>query len=86
MPRVSQFFGIIIYMYHNDHPPAHFHAEYGDFEALYEIETLETLRGNLPRRAHTMVIEWALLHRAELRINWELARQGRSIVRIAALD
>lgn len=26
MPRVSEFFGIIIAMYYNDHWPAHFHA------------------------------------------------------------
>ena len=51
MPRVSQFFGVVIYMYHNDHLPSHFHAEYGEFEAVYAIDTLDILRGQLPRRA-----------------------------------
>ncbi len=37
MPRISQFFGVVIYMYYNDHPPPHFHAEYGEFEAVYTI-------------------------------------------------
>lgn len=27
MPRVSEFFGVAIYFYFNDHPPPHFHAE-----------------------------------------------------------
>ncbi len=38
-------------MYFNDHEPAHFHALYGDYEALIAIDTLATLRGELPRRA-----------------------------------
>lgn len=57
MPRISEFFGIVIYMYFNDHLPAHFHAEYGEYEAIYTIDTLDILRGHLPRRAHSMVIE-----------------------------
>ncbi|MFN8490312.1 MAG: DUF4160 domain-containing protein [Caldilineaceae bacterium] len=86
MPDVSRFFGIIIYMYHNDHLPPHFHAEYGEHEAIYAIETLELLRGRLPRRANAMVIEWAAVHRAQLRENWQLARQGLPLRDIDALD
>lgn len=86
MPSISQFFGIVIYMYHNDHPPAHFHAEYAEHEAVYTIESLEILRGSLPRRAHAMVAEWALLHRQELRTNWNLAREGRPLQDVVALD
>lgn len=86
MPTVSRFFGVIIYMYHNDHLPPHFHAEYGEFEGIYEIETLELLRGGLPRRAHAIVVEWALLHRSALRENWQLARQGVPLLDIEALD
>jgi hypothetical protein len=43
MPRISQFFGVVIYMYFNDHRPPHFHAEYGEFEAVYAIDTLDIL-------------------------------------------
>jgi hypothetical protein len=86
MPRISQFFGVVIYMYHNDHLPAHFHAEYGEAEATYTIETLEVLRGHLPRRAQNMVVEWALTHRAELRANWERARQRLTLELIEPLD
>jgi hypothetical protein len=62
MPQVSRFFGITIYMYFSDHAPPHFHAVYGEYEAVYTIETLEILRDTLPRRAHSMVIEWASLY------------------------
>ena len=56
MPRISEFFGIVIYMYHNDHMPPHFHGEYGEHEAIYEIDALDVMRGDLPRRAHALVI------------------------------
>ena len=86
MPQVSYFFGITIRMYYNDHQPPHFHAEYGEHEAVYEIETLEVLRGELPRRAHALVVEWATLHRAELKANWDRARQQRPLQDIEPLD
>ncbi len=86
MPQISYFFGITIRMYYNDHQPPHFHAEYGEHEAVYEIETLEVLRGELPRRAHALVVEWATLHRAELKANWDRARQQRPLQDIEPLD
>ncbi len=86
MPQISRFFGIVIYMYFNDHAPPHFHAEYGVEEAVYTIETLEILRGKLHRRAHSMVVEWATLHRAELRENWQRARDMQTLILIAPLD
>jgi hypothetical protein len=86
MPRISQFFGVVIYLYYNDHLPPHFHAEYGEYEAAYEVETLDILRGRLPRRAHAMVVEWALLHRGDLMANWDRARDGLPLEEIEPLD
>ncbi|MFB0535325.1 MAG: DUF4160 domain-containing protein [Anaerolineae bacterium] len=86
MPRISAFFGIVIRMFYNDHSPPHFHAEYGEYEAVYEIETIEVLRGKLPRRAHALVVEWTTLHRAELGENWDRARQGLPLASIEPLD
>jgi len=86
MPRISVFFGIVIRMFYNDHWPAHFHAEYGEYEAVYKIETIEVLRGELPRRAHAFVVEWITLHRAELVENWERARQSLPLRSIEPLD
>jgi hypothetical protein len=86
MPEVTRFFGIVVRMYFRDHSPAHFHAEYGEYEALVEIETLSILRGDLPRRAMALVLEWAALHRQELRADWERARGGTPLEAIAPLD
>lgn len=86
MPEISRFFGIIIRIFCNDHDPAHFHASYAEHEALVEIETLMVLRGELPRRALALVLEWAVLHRPELRRDWELGRLGQPPKPIAPLD
>jgi hypothetical protein len=86
MPEVSRFFGIAIRLYYNDHQPAHFHAVYGEHEALIEIDTLAVLRGELPRRALALVLEWAAMHRQELRADWEMARKGSTPSPIAPLD
>ena len=86
MPCVSQFFGIVIYFYYNDHLPPHFHAEYAEHEATFSIETLDCLTGELPRRARALVVEWASLHRPELRDNWDRARQGVPLAQIEPLE
>jgi hypothetical protein len=86
MPCVSQFYGITIYMYYNDHAPPHFHAEYAEDEALFGIDTLQVLRGRVPRRVRALVVEWATLHHGELVTNWNLARQGVPLQAIEPLD
>lgn len=52
----SAFFGILIRMYYDDHNPPHFHAYYGEHEAIIAIQTLEVMEGNLPKRALAMVL------------------------------
>lgn len=86
MPTISAFFGIVIRMFYNAHSPLHFHAEYGEYEALYTIDTLETIGGELPRRAHPLVLEWTTMHRAELMANWDRAREGVPLRDVQPLD
>jgi len=86
MPELSRFFGITIRMYFSDHEPAHFHAVYGEHEALIEINTLLVLRGSLPRRALALVLEWAALHRDELQSDWLRACTGEVLTPIEPLD
>lgn len=85
MPEISRFFGIIIRMYFGDHNPPHFHAIYQEFTAEYDIQTLEVIRGGLPGRAHSMVLEWASLHRNELMEDWLLASNKMEIKPIEPL-
>jgi hypothetical protein len=54
VPRISSFYGIVITMYFDEIHHAgrpHFHAAYGDDEAVFDIESLELIAGILPRRA-----------------------------------
>jgi len=85
MPRISEFFGIVISMYWDDHGEPPFHAEYAEFGASIAIDTLEVLDGRLPRRKLAKVLAWAALHKAELTVNWERARAKRPLNRIAPL-
>ncbi len=86
MPTISRFYGVSIKMYYNDHAPPHLHGEYDGNEAVYAIDTLEVLRGSLPRRAHALVLEWIALHRLELMQNWEAAREARPLQTIEPLE
>jgi hypothetical protein len=79
VPTISRFFGIVIRMYFDDHPPPHFHVHYGEHQATILIESLEVERGELPRRALALVLEWAFEHRQELRENWDLAAAHSSL-------
>lgn len=72
-------------MFYNDHGPAHFHALYAEFQATIDIENLTILEGHLPRRALELVLDWAELHRDELRENWNLAREKRATHKIPPL-
>jgi hypothetical protein len=85
MPEVSRFYGIVIYMYFDDHAPPHFHAEYGEHEAIVGIKELEITGGSLPKRAKSLVLEWAGLHQSELLERWEAASTRGKIKRIAPL-
>ena len=49
MPTLSIFFGIIVRLWHDDHPPPHIHVEYQGFEDLIKIATGEVSEGELPR-------------------------------------
>lgn len=86
MPEISRFFGIIIRMYFDDHPPPHFHAIYGSAEAQVAIDPIFILEGDLPRRAVSMVIEWAALHQRELMENWQRLRENQAAQKIPPLE
>ncbi|MBC8602960.1 DUF4160 domain-containing protein [Parabacteroides acidifaciens] len=70
MPEISRFYGIVIYMYINEHNPPHFHIWYEEYKAIITIKD-GIITGCLPRRALTLVYEWLDLHKDELLANWE---------------
>ncbi len=89
MPRISSFYGITIWMYHDEAHHLgrpHFHARYGGEEASIDIESLTVIAGELPPRARRLVAEWAMAHRIELRENWRRARDHEPLVAIEPLS
>ena len=86
MPKVSEFYGIkIIFNYRGEHNPPHFHATYGEMEALIQISPAGLMQGSLPPRLAGMVIEWTLLHQEVLLKNWTLAREQKPLIQIEGL-
>ena len=73
-------------MYYRDHEPPHFHVIYGEHEALVAIETGEPLQGSLPRGAARLVKAWTMARHSQLRDNWQRAKSGEFLERIAGLD
>jgi hypothetical protein len=85
VPEISRFLGIIIRMFYNEHNPPHFHAIYNEYEAEFDINTLEIIAGDLPKRVRNLVIEWAIDHREELIADWDLMRNDTKPNPIAPL-
>lgn len=86
MPTISVFYGILIQMFWREHAPPHFHALYAEHEALIDIRTLAVIRGSLPRRALTLVREWATSHHNELTEDWRLCQENQTPRRISPLQ
>jgi hypothetical protein len=71
MPVIARFYGIIIKMFYNEHGVPHFHAVYGEYNAVYEIKTLKMIEGDLPLRAQRLVREWGEENKEELSKMWD---------------
>jgi hypothetical protein len=85
MPEISRFLGIVIGIFYSEHGVPHFHAVYGQHEISVEVESGK-IHGQFPPRALRLVLEGANLHKEELSENWQLARQGQALRRIAPLE
>ena len=86
MPTISQFYGISIRMYYNDHAPPHFHAIYGSQEMIVGIMPIVIIEGSVSPRTRSLVLEWAALHQQELLDNWERCRNAQAPLAVAPLD
>lgn len=57
-------------MYFGDHPPAHFHAVYGEHRARVGLDGT-VLEGELPDTAQALIKTWARLHPDALAACWD---------------
>lgn len=51
--------------------PPHFHAIYGEYVGVVDINELKIIEGDLPSKASSMVLEWAKNNQAELLNIWQ---------------
>jgi len=88
MPRISEFFGIVIYMYWFDnqkHKLPHFHARYQGSEAIFNLEGI-CIEGSIGNRAHKLIEEWASENRRDLETAWQLATKGKELPWVTPLQ
>jgi hypothetical protein len=88
MPELSRFFGIVIRMFvetGGQHHRPHFHAYYQAHAAVFAIDTVECLGGELPVAQRRLVEAWVEIHRQELQADWELLQSGQPPVKIDPL-
>ena len=86
MPIISVFLGIVVRLFHDDHPPPHMHAEYGEYRAVVDIATGRVLGGRLPPRVRRLVEEWRRARREDLERAWREAQAGKQPRRIRPLE
>lgn len=85
MPELCRFLGIVIFMNFNEHNPPHFHAKYGDYEIVVEINS-GIVEGKFPKRALNLVMEWYEIHQEELLQDWDLIRTTGEYNKIQPLE
>jgi hypothetical protein len=72
-------------MFFDEHEPPHFHAEYHGNKAVFDFNG-NVMKGTLISRTATKLVrEWIDLRVEELKEDWELARAGKEVKRIAPL-
>ena len=86
MPEICRFLGVVIWINFGDHPPPHFHAQYGGSEALVDIEAIAVSEGWLPPRIRRAVLEWARVRQPELRAAWRQAQRYEHPAKIPPLS
>lgn len=86
MPKLSEFFGIKITMYADEHGVPHFHAYYQSAAVVIGIQPLTVLAGGIDARQFGLVMEWAAKHQAELMAAWNTLQAGGKPGKIAPLN
>lgn len=73
-------------MFHKEHNPPHFHAEYQGQRGVFDFAG-KLIKGNMKSKtAKKLIKKWAILHKEELIENWKKAEQKKQIDRIAPLE
>lgn len=88
MPVISQFYGILIYMYKEiggHHNKPHIHAKYNEYESSIIIETGEW-EGIMPIKQKKIIEAWVEIHKDELLAAWYAYNHDGELIKIKGLE
>lgn len=88
MPLISQFYGILIYIYkelggHHNEP--HIHVKYNECEMSITCDC-KFLGGNIPKKQRRLVEAWIELHKEEIKNAWKAYNKDGEILKIKGLE
>ncbi len=70
MPEISRFYGMVIKMFLAEQAPPHIHVVYGEYNAVFDLNSLLMTAGDLPYRGQNMMKEWLARHKDDLLDMW----------------
>lgn len=86
MAIIAAFFGMMIRVYHADHPPPHLHVQYGEFQTIVDIKSGKILKGKLPRPLQRILKSWLRKRQKEVMKAWDEAQAMRMPQRVKPLE
>ena len=88
MPLISQFYGILIYMYKEiggKHKKPHLHAKYAENEMSIASDG-EVLAGAFPKKQQKLLEAWVALHEDEINAAWTALVENDEVIKIRGLE
>ncbi len=88
MPVISQFYGILVYMYveiGGHHKEPHIHIRYNEYEMAITLKG-KILDGKIPNKQRKLVEAWIELHQDELYAAWYALNNDGEIIKIKGLE
>lgn len=88
VPVISQFYGILIYIYleiGGHHHKPHIHAKYGEYEISITIDG-EHINGNMPNKQIKLIEAWIEIHKEEIIAAWYAYNNDGEIIKIKGLE
>jgi hypothetical protein len=87
MALISQFLGILIYIYkeRDSHSRPHVHAVFGSEDMSIAADG-EILAGKLPRKQQKYVEAWVALREDEIRAAWTAINEHDTVITIKGLE
>jgi len=81
MGELTRFYGMIVWMYSDDHDPPHIHIIYSGKVSRISLEG-EIIESYLPPGKLKILRKWMERHKEELNLNWERRKSGKKIIKI----